>query len=164
MHLQALLSEMSQNVDESTRKVRINKPFYRSVTRSCIVILLESIDRFFDSVCRGDAVSNNSQCLALTLHILALHLHSIGAVFKCGTVQNYEKIIETPHPYLDNMDEEYHVHFPGASEIVISFDSNCRTEQRLICSHFVKLIVVSCIILAILRSPLKQAASFPLFI
>lgn len=40
------------------------------------------------------------------------------------------KVIETPHPYLDNMDTEWRIHFPGAKKIKIVFDPASRTETN----------------------------------
>jgi hypothetical protein len=41
-----------------------------------------------------------------------------------------EKIIESPHPYSDNMDTYETVEFPGASKLSVSFDPLSRTEDN----------------------------------
>lgn len=59
------------------------------------------------------------------------------AVFALREVVDYipkgialSRVYETPHPYLDNMDITWHLHFPGASRIKIVFDPRSYTETN----------------------------------
>jgi hypothetical protein len=40
------------------------------------------------------------------------------------------KVLETPHPYLDNMDTEWVISIPGAKRLKIVFDSRSKTETN----------------------------------
>eukprot|EP00854_Cymbomonas_tetramitiformis_P003928 gene3928-4894_t len=40
-----------------------------------------------------------------------------------------EKVVESPHNYLPNMDEDYKVMIPGASKLTLHFDPRCVTES-----------------------------------
>eukprot|EP01130_Rhizamoeba_saxonica_P013902 TRINITY_DN5989_c0_g1_i2.p1 TRINITY_DN5989_c0_g1~~TRINITY_DN5989_c0_g1_i2.p1 ORF type:complete len:2327 (+),score=605.23 TRINITY_DN5989_c0_g1_i2:71-7051(+) len=41
-----------------------------------------------------------------------------------------ETVIETPHNYLDNTDIIYTAHLPGATQLVLEFDPQCKTEAN----------------------------------
>ena len=42
---------------------------------------------------------------------------------------NNVRVVESPHPYLANSDEECVVSMPGATFLTLTFDERCNTEQ-----------------------------------
>jgi len=84
------------------------------------------LDKLFLSVSRnGDAGCSFMQQL-LNKAILEMK----NAVNTLPKGMMVSKTFETPHPYVDNMDTEWVIHFPGAKRIKIVFDRRSKTETN----------------------------------
>lgn len=45
-------------------------------------------------------------------------------------VRGYQLVIESAHPYDNNLDQDWHVSFPGAKKIQLTFSAQCTTETN----------------------------------
>ena len=76
-----------------------------------------------------DVPQKDKDSVVQSLQLLLDYRRLISATQKSIIPSEQKKTFESEHPYAHNLDTETHVSFPGASSIVIEFDSRCRSES-----------------------------------
>eukprot|EP01041_Mallomonas_annulata_P002438 gene2438-4728_t len=92
----------------------------------------ERIPKTIPTVLSDTMREENKAVTSLLLRILATDTTDRRAVqWRSGEGrERVEMMLESPHPYKDNMDETYDISVPGATELIITFSAMSRTENN----------------------------------